>query len=227
MSDPSFPIVTPAQMKVLERRCVEDYGIPSLILMENAGRSVFEVTCEMLKDSGSESHVSIFVGSGNNGGDGLVAGRHLLNFNLEVDFFVFAEEESIKGDALTNLQILKKMKAPIHFVKDVESVKEKVADSHLIMDALFGTGLSRIIEEPYFSVIQFMNHSNKPILSVDIPSGLHGEFGEVMGCAVKATRTATLGLPKKGLFENEGPKHVGDVILGEISMPRELFTGFE
>lgn len=224
MEDSALSVVTPEQMKELDRKAIEEYGIPSIVLMENAGRSVAEVAFTMLEDPIEEQQVVIFVGRGNNGGDGMVIGRHLLNYKVPVQFILLVEEKDIKGDALINYQILKNMGANLQFVTDSASVVDGLSKFNLVIDALFGTGLSRNLEEPFTSIIKAINDSKKQILSVDIPSGLNGLNGEVMSAAIKADKTVTLALPKKGLFENQGPEFVGEVILGDISLPQKLIS---
>jgi len=209
--------VTSKRMREIDRQAIEKFGIPSLILMENAGRSVAEAALKML---GSKRHVLVICGKGNNGGDGFVAGRHLMNHGVKVRFYVLASPRELSKDALLNYQILKKMKADIHSWNR----KVSMAQADLIIDAILGTGLSKDLSEPYFSVVQRINKSRKPVLAIDIPTGLNGDTGRVMSIAVKANRTMTLGLAKKGLFRGDGPKYTGKVEVGDISLPAVLGT---
>ncbi|MBI4970407.1 MAG: NAD(P)H-hydrate epimerase [Candidatus Omnitrophica bacterium] len=206
--------VTAARMRDLDRRAIEEFGIPGLILMENAGRSVAEAALRMLAKPWSKRQVHIFCGKGNNGGDGFVAGRHLMNHGVSVTFHLLARPSDLKGDALVNFQIVKKMKA---------EWKGDIRKSDLVIDAIFGTGLAKNLEEPYLSAIRLMNQSRVPVLSIDIPSGLNADTGRVMGDAVRARRTVTLAIPKKGLFIGTGPKYTGAVEVGYIALPSSIF----
>ena len=217
-------IVSVKQMRELDRRAIRDFEIPSLILMENAGRSVADSALRMLRNRKKEKRIVIVCGKGNNGGDGLAAARHLINWGISVAVFITAgSEEALKGDAEINLKILKNAKANIQFLTDEASGLAAVAtafrDADLIIDALFGTGLSKNLEMPYISIVKAINESGKLVLSVDIPSGLNGDTGKVMGIAVKADRTVTLARFKSGLLRGKGPRHAGIVELGYISLP--------
>ncbi len=217
------------EMRELDRKAIEDYGIPSLLLMENAGRSVAEASLKMLKSRKKGNRVTLVSGKGNNGGDGLVAARHLINSGMLVSVFIIAEsEKSLKGDPGINYGMLRKMKADIQFLKgetwELEALEPAFRASDLIIDALFGTGLSHNLEDPYYSIVQSINESGRPILSIDIPSGLNGDTGTVMGIAVRADRTITLACFKSGLLKGKGPQYTGKVEIGYISIPAQLIS---
>ena len=133
-------VVTSEQMRALNRMAIEDFGIPGLILMENAGRAVTEVCVEMLEGGIQHSNVVVVCGPGNNGGDGFVVARHLYNAGAHVRIFYFGDRESAKGDALTNLQIAEKMRLDVNYSRDVAALESAVGESDLVIDALLGTG---------------------------------------------------------------------------------------
>lgn len=226
---------TREEMRDLDRKAMVDYLIPGIILMENAGRNVAGEAVSMLRHAHqlqTESipgtrKVAVLCGKGNNGGDGYVIARHLHNSGVSVKVFVVANISDIlkEGDAAVNLQILLKMKIPVQELPDIAAVKnlaKELRGYDVIIDALFGTGLSGEVREPFRTLIDAVNDSRKPIISVDIPSGLDANTGAVLGAAVKATKTVTFAVSKKGFYLNEGPAHTGEVVVTDISIPWEL-----
>jgi len=218
--------LTREEMRELDRKAIEEYKIPGIILMENAGRNVAEEVLKMLDDP-HQAKVAILCGKGNNGGDGFVVARHLHNHSIHVDVFLIARVSDIlkDGDAGTNLQILLTMKIPVNEIFDipgVNSILKELRNYNILADALFGTGLSGDVREPFKTLIHGVNNLNKPIISVDIPSGLDCNTGKILGAAIKATKTVTFAIAKKGFFLNDGPSYTGKVIVSDISIPREL-----
>lgn len=226
-------IVDSATMRRLDETAIKRYGIPGLILMENAGRGVAEI---IERDFGGLTgggkslpyegkRVSIFAGKGNNGGDGFVVARHLLNKGFKVGVYLLTKPRDVKGDAKTNLSIWEKMGGEIVSIvskKSLERHRVNIRHSNLIVDAIFGTGLSAEVKGFYRDVIEFINNLNKPVVSVDIPSGLDASNGRVLGSCVKATITATMAIPKIGLVIYPGVDYAGRVEAVDIGMPREL-----
>jgi len=217
---------TREQIRELDRRAIEDYGMPGVILMENAGRGAADVACEMLGNP-AKKRALIFCGKGNNGGDGFVIARHLYNRGARVDVVLACIPEQVhpESDAGTNLVIARKMRLPLH-VADTGSAQLEAAgmskQADLIIDALLGTGLSGEVREPYRSLIRLINAADKPVLSVDLPSGLDANTGRVLRATVRADRTATFVLPKQGFALDEGPSHVGKVTVIDIGVPLDL-----
>ncbi|MBF8275135.1 MAG: hypothetical protein HW390_208 [Candidatus Brocadiaceae bacterium] len=220
---------------MLDRKAIEEYLIPGIILMENAGRNVAGEAMGMLQQARPPQtenlpgarKVVVLCGKGNNGGDGYVIARHLHNSGISVTVFVVANISDIlkEGDAAINLQILLKMKIPVQELPDIaaiENLAKELRGYDVIIDALFGTGLSGEVREPFRTLINATNDSRKPIISVDIPSGLDANTGEVLGTAIKATKTVTFAVSKKGFYLNEGPTHTGEVVVTDISIPKEL-----
>lgn len=218
--------LTREEMRELDRKAIEEYKIPGIVLMENAGRNVAEGILKMLDDL-QQAKVAILCGKGNNGGDGFVMARHLHNNGISVDVFLVARVSDIlkDGDTGTNLQILLNMKIPVKEILDIQGVNnilKELNDCNILVDALFGTGLSGDVREPFRTLINGVNNLNKPIVSVDIPSGLDCNTGKILGTAIKATKTVTFAVAKKGFYLGDGPSLTGKILVSNISIPREL-----
>ena len=209
---------TREQIREVDRVAIEDYGMPGVILMENAGRGAVDIALEMLGGK-EDAHVAIVCGRGNNGGDGFVIARHLHNRGVSVTVFLLAPREKIGGDALINLQIAERMGLD---VRQAGPAELDLAGCDLIIDAMLGTGLAGEVREPFLAAIKAVNAAGRPVLAVDIPSGLDANTGEVLGDCVRATRTATFALPKVGFMRAAGPEMTGDVIVVDIGVPREI-----
>ncbi|MFH1995638.1 MAG: NAD(P)H-hydrate epimerase [Candidatus Omnitrophota bacterium] len=198
-------------------------GIPSIVLMENAGREVADTALKSFRDAAKRS-VCVFCGKGNNGGDGFVCARYLMNAGAKVSVYVLGSTDAFKKDPLINLSILKKIEARIHFLrdkKDVRKASRKMAHD-LIIDAIFGVGFSGMVEGLAFHSIDLINRTDVPVISVDVPSGLNATTGVVGNICVRADTTVTFGLPKQGLTINDGPRFAGEVIVKDIGFPRGL-----
>ncbi len=217
--------VTREEMTEIDRRAIEEYKIPSLILMENAGKCAAGVALKMLKKQKGKK-VSLFSGKGNNGGDGMVTARHLMNKGYEVICYLLGKKEEIVSEPVKrNLKILEKMKIAIREISDLDSLlkfRREIENSRLLLDAIFGIGLAGKVRSPYCEIIDYINSLRKPVLSLDIPSGLDANTGIVSVTAIVATRTVTFALPKKGLFLNDSPKYSGKITVAEISIPKQL-----
>ncbi len=212
------------QLKVLDRKATEVYGIPGIVLMENAGLRA----ADFVRYAAGEfkgPRIVVVCGRGNNGGDGFVVARHLINNGYAVSVFVLAKKKEISSDAALNLAILEKMKAKVYFSYGLfpqKFFKREISRCNLIVDAIFGTGLARAIDGPLKQYVSFINYSAKPVVSLDVPSGLDADTGKVLGVAVKATYTLTMAAAKKGFYVNQGPKHIGKLYIVDIGLPREL-----
>ncbi len=224
-SNPQPPALSRAQMRRLDELAINELGIPGVVLMENAGRAVAEEALAMLPPT-REGKVVIFCGRGNNGGDGYVAARHLLNQGVDVTVVVLAELAKITGDAKTNLVILERMNALLVELPSPglpDQIDDLSRGTSLIVDALLGTGTSGNVREPLRSTIRIMNQLSVPILAVDIPSGFDCDTGEVLGEAIRATKTVTFAAKKIGFDRGQGPLLVGELIVADISIPPLLF----
>ncbi len=210
--------LTREEMRAADRKAIEDYGMPGVILMENAGRGAAHCALEMLVE-GRRARVSVVCGPGNNGGDGFVVARHLHNAGVSVAVRLLAPREKTTGDALVNLQIAEKMRLDI---RHVEPAELDFSEADLVVDAMLGTGLSGEVREPFAAAIRAINAAGKPVLAIDIPSGLDANTGRVLGGCVHATRTATFAAPKVGFIRNSGPEMAGEVTVVDIGMPRSI-----
>jgi NAD(P)H-hydrate epimerase len=213
------------EMRELDRRAIEEFGIPSLILMENAGRGAAEVAAQMARPE--DGGVIVFCGRGKNGGDGFVLARHLANRGYRVHIYYAGALSDVPAgsDPAVNLAIAQKMGIPVfeHATPDDrERMARDVAWAALFVDALLGTGLRGEVREPYSTLISFLNNRRAPILAIDIPSGLDCDTGEILGKAVRARRTVTFGAPKVGFSRGQGPETTGAVTVVDISIPRVL-----
>lgn len=218
-------LVRAAEMRQLDQEAMNQYRIPGLILMENAGLSIVRAVLEIFWDHSPEGKKALVVaGPGNNGGDGFVAARHLYNRGAKVEIFLTSPPESYRGDAAVNLQIVAAMGIPYKIFDEntVEALREAAERADLIIDALFGTGFRGAPREPIATLIEVINNSGKPVLAVDLPSGLEADTGRVAGASIKARCTVTMGMPKVGLYLHPGAEYAGRVIVGDISFPPEL-----
>ena len=222
---------TREEIRELDRRAIEEYGMPGVALMENAGAGAARIAAEMLGDPFS-MNVAILCGKGNNGGDGYVIARHLANQGANVNLLLACDPSEISPecDAGVNLRIARNMAIFMQPARDdgeFDMALAFVKEAHLIVDALLGTGLSGDVREPYLSLIRMINAADAPVLSVDIPSGLDANLGKVLRAAVRANRTATFVLPKRGFYLLEGPAHTGQVDVVDIGMPRDLVESLD
>lgn len=217
--------VTAAEMSEIDRRTIEEYGIPSFELMEKAGRAVAEEAAKLAGPAPKK--ILVLAGKGNNGGDGLVAARHLHEKGYSVQALLFSEGKKLKRDPARNFVANAKLGIPCRIVGEHfawETVPELLREPDVIIDALFGVGLDKELREPYLELIRKLNETGQKVLSVDIPSGLNADTGEAMGACVKATMTVTLGLPKKGFYERSGPEFTGRITIADIGIPKELLS---
>ena len=214
-------VVTAEQMRVLDRRAIEERGIPGLELMERAGQAVAEAASRIAA-SHPDRPIVIICGGGNNGGDGLVAARLLAEMGRGVRVLLATGRKELKGDAATNLARLEESGLVPTEVREAETVRPACDEAALVVDALLGTGLSGELRGPAPEVIQAINEAHRPVLAVDIPSGLHADSGQPLGCAVMAQETITMGLPKLGLFMSPGADYAGQVTVADIGLPSDL-----
>ena len=214
--------VTVNQIQRLDKIAIEKYGIPSLALMENAGCCVAQEVVKRLKRA-RNPRVCILCGLGNNAGDGFVIARHLINAGVKTKIFSIGKGSGLKHDAAVNYQILKKLKYPIKEVRKLAGADLKtIVQADMVIDAIFGVGLTRQIEDPFYDIIEAANKNAKKVLAVDIPSGLDGTTGKIYGTCVKADITVTFSFAKKGFLKGQGPKYTGKVIVADIGIPLQL-----
>jgi ADP-dependent NAD(P)H-hydrate dehydratase / NAD(P)H-hydrate epimerase len=236
-------VPTTAQIRALEAAWIQSansaadhgQGAPALnwgqVLMESAGRGAAFVALALWDEhAGQIGKISVVCGKGNNGGDGLVVARYLSIWGLPVTCFILASAPKSAADKVmssaeseTNLRLLQKTQSEIFYLdesEDVESYLSAALDqSTVIVDAIFGTGLNRAIEGPAKMAIEAINNSFKPVLSVDIASGINSDSGQVMGAAVRANKTVTFGYLKPGQLQHPGSSQSGDLHLVDIGLP--------
>lgn len=212
-------VVNAAQMRQMDKRTEEEFGVPSIVLMENAALRVVDVAAERYQPL-RDKRVAVVCGKGNNGGDGLAIARHLATqFGAIVTVYLAADPNALSGDAAVNYQMAKAFRLNI-----VSQSVPQFASARLdlVVDALLGTGIKGGVEGVAAEYIAAMNDSGVPIVSVDVPSGLDADTGKVEGACVKATLTVTFALPKFGLLVYPGAEYVGELIVAGIGMPREV-----
>lgn len=217
-------LLSAAEMKEIDRRTSSEYLIPSIVLMENAGIRTMDTIEAILNGVAGRSFV-ILAGRGNNGGDGLVIARHLINSGAEVNTFLLGEVEALSPDALINYRILEKMQAailPLKNAADLDHFMLLLMNVDLVVDAIYGIGFKGSLDTFASQVVKILNWSRTPVLAVDIPSGLEADTGKVHGEAVKADYTVTFALPKLGLIMDQSRPFVGQLTVADISIPGDL-----
>jgi hydroxyethylthiazole kinase-like uncharacterized protein yjeF len=214
-------VASVSEMRKMDQTAVKEYGIDEILLMENAGNAVFYA---IEKEIGIKNNkFLILAGSGNNGGDGMVVTRKLYSNEAEVKFFLLTEEQKLKGITKKNFGILKKIGVNIKKKPSQKEIEKALKETDVIIDAMLGTGLSGEVKGLYKKIIELVNKSGKKIVSVDIPSGINGDTGEVMGNAIKSDITVTFGLPKTGNLNYPGYSHWKKLYVSHISFPPELY----
>ena len=208
------------EMGVLDRRATEEYGIVEDILMENAGEASYFVILNEFGVAGKR--FAVFCGAGNNGGDGFVVARKLHSMGGHVKVFLLGDRDKYKGAARNNYERISKMPIEIHDIESVELLRADVFHCDAIIDAIFGTGLDREPSGLYREAIELINESRKTIFSLDIPSGVNGNTGEVIGISVKSDYTISFGLPKIGNMLYPGFDLGGKLYVSHISFPPSL-----
>jgi ADP-dependent NAD(P)H-hydrate dehydratase / NAD(P)H-hydrate epimerase len=217
-------LVTAGQMQDLDRRTIQECGIPSIVLMENAGRGAAELLVRYFPEVRA-GWVAVLAGSGNNGGDGFVIARHLKNWGVYTKVYLFSSLDDVKGDAGTNLQIWLAMGGElveVIYKGDFARIKKEFSGASLIVDAIFGTGLNSEVQGFLKDTISFINSLPQPVMAVDIPSGLDATGGKILGDAIRADLTTTFGLAKIGQVIEPGASYVGRLEVIDIGIPRHL-----
>jgi hydroxyethylthiazole kinase-like uncharacterized protein yjeF len=216
-------IVTREEMRAIDRWAIEMVGIPSIVLMENAGRGLAEIVKERLRGRAGDG-ILVVCGAGNNGGDGFVAARHLANAGLRVALALAGPEAAFDrpGDAGVTYRVVRALALPCRAVSSGGDLRAMARDSSCVVDALFGTGLTRPVEGLHRELIEAINGAGCEVVAVDIPSGLDADSGRPLGAAVRAAATATMAFPKAGFFVADGPSCCGAVQVVDIGIPRDV-----
>ncbi len=223
-------VLTAAQMREADRRTIEDIGIPSLVLMENAGRQVV-AAMEAVHGDLQEHSVAVLCGRGNNGGDGFVVARTLIQRGVDVSVFVVGSRVAeVRGDARVNLDILGRLGITVVEVADSQAWElhfSEVSACTLIVDAIFGTGLNAPLEGLLASVAEDVNQSGIPVVAIDLPSGLSADHHEPLGDSIVAGTTVTLAAPKLALVLPPAETRAGDIVIADIGIPMEVVESLE
>jgi NAD(P)H-hydrate epimerase len=217
-----LPVLSAQQMRAFDRRATEVLGVPSIELMEHAGRGASEVILSWLGEAGAKAPVVVVAGAGNNAGDGFVVARRLSQAGVECETFLALPLSKLRGDALANHEALLAAGGRVRYLDaDLAPLEQALRAAGLVVDALFGTGLDRDVTGFLARVIELVNAAPCPKLALDLPSGLHADTGRVLGLAVQATRTVTFAHPKLGLCTPGGVAHAGRVDVRDIGVPAD------
>jgi len=222
-------VMTRDEVRAFDGWAINTLGIAGVVLMENAGRSCAEMIKEKLVAI-KKPEVCIFCGTGNNGGDGYVIARNLLNSGFRVAVTICGEKSKIKGDAKANLDILEKLGQPIEQINlkndnIPNKVKAFTAGADILVDALLGTGLEGKLKGEYLELVESINVRNLPILAVDTPSGLDCDTGKPLGAAIKATYTVTFVAVKKGFTLSRAvAEYTGEIFVASIGVEPNVQT---
>lgn len=217
-------VVTASEMAGLDRRTIQEIGIPGMVLMENAARGAADFYREVIPDL-VRRRITVVAGGGNNAGDGFVLGRLFHEQGARIRVVCLRPPGRLQGDALTNFLILERIGVP-HVVwdedKDFPAQWGWIQDSDVVIDAILGTGLKSEVQGTYRRIIEGINGLGVPVLAVDIPSGLDATSGRPLGAAVRATATATFGFPKTGHFVEPGCEYTGALKVVDIGIPASV-----
>src|SRR5215831_579736 len=217
-------VLNSAQMREADRRTIEEIGIPSLVLMENAGRQVV-AAIESVHGELLEGRVAVLCGRGNNGGDGFVVARTLIQRGVDVAVFLFGLVSDVRGDARLNLEILGRLGLTIVEIADSQAWElhsSEIGHCTLIVDAIFGTGLNAPLTGLLETVVADVNAVGIPIVAVDLPSGLSADSHEPIGDSIEAGMTVTLAAPKLSLVLPPAETRAGDIVIADIVIPAHV-----
>ena len=218
-------VLSSKQMKEIDRRAIQELGIPGPTLMEKAGLRIFQNIQKKFPDLSKEKF-TIVAGKGNNGGDGFVVARHLLKQGADPDVLLLASKSEVKGDAAGNLKAAEEIGiriSEVRSVKDLNLQKRKISQSSVIIDAIFGTGLTKPAQGLYVDVIELINKSKAFKVAVDIPSGLSSDTFQIIGPCVKTDLTVSLAAPKISNVFPPAEECIGELVIADIGVPSFLF----
>ncbi len=208
-------IVNAEEMRLIDRKTIRKYGISGSTLMERAGLAV----AVRIRELFDKRKVLVLAGSGNNGGDGIVAARNLFDWGWNVKVLLMGKLDALSPDCLAQYRIAGKMGVPVEFRT---AVTDKDIHAAIVVDALLGTGINKPVSSPLSEVIDVLNRADNQVVSVDIPSGISSDDGQIKGTAVLADYTVTFGLPKYGHLLYPGAEHTGHLFVEDIGFPAEL-----
>ncbi|UCD31335.1 MAG: NAD(P)H-hydrate dehydratase [Desulfobacterales bacterium] len=217
-------LVTASEMRQMDQETIESFGLPGRILMENAGRGATRFFLEQFEDLAGKN-VGVVAGRGNNGGDGFVIARYLFQKGIRVTVFLLSQSAKVRGDAAANLELLLPLDVPVIELPDQDAfAAHKISLRHqdIWIDAIFGTGLKSDVKGFFKTIIDFINHSNKPVFAVDIPSGLNSDTGQPCGTCIRADATATFAFAKTGHILFPGASYTGNLEIVDIGIPAHI-----
>jgi hydroxyethylthiazole kinase-like uncharacterized protein yjeF len=215
-------ICTSSEMRAIDEAADREYGLDATILMENAGRSAAQIILEEFPSAGRETEILVFAGKGNNAGDAFAVARRLICLERKVRIFYLHPEGGYRGAVQKNFEILKKMKAKMTFLESGSDLAEFFNSSkgpYTVIDGILGTGLKGDLAGIFYEVIELINDLETEVISLDIPSGVSGDTGNVLGTSINATLTISFGFPKLGHFLPPGAARRGELINVDISLP--------
>ncbi|MBM4296673.1 MAG: NAD(P)H-hydrate dehydratase [Deltaproteobacteria bacterium] len=218
-------VVTAEQMRALDRLTIERYGVPSLTLMERAGAAIAQAIVKKFS-AAAKRGVVIVAGKGNNGGDGFVVARLLKQKRIPCEVALLARQGDLSPDAGHNLRAFLKLKGTVIEIGagHLDLLSQRLSQHGLIVDAILGTGMTSEVRGLFADAIELMNASGKPIVAVDIPTGLDSDKGTPLGVAIQAEMTVALGYPKLGQVIHPGISHVGDLVVADIGIDQRAVT---
>jgi hydroxyethylthiazole kinase-like uncharacterized protein yjeF len=216
-------LTTARQMKKMDQRTIEEFGLPGAVLMENAARGGVQVVLSQYPQARS---IAVFCGKGNNGGDGLAMARYFQAQGLRVKVYLTGTEDGLKGDAALQLSFTKQLKIAVEELEgkiDFSVLKQEIFHCDLLLDALLGTGLEKEVRGIFRDLILLMNELPIPKIAIDIPSGLSSDNGQPLGVCTQADLTVTFGQPKVGQVLFPGCRFVGRLFLVDIGIPTAFY----
>ena len=216
-------------MRRIDACVVRDYGLPAIALMENAGRRSAEEAAAMVGGA-TDKVFAVFAGGGNNGGDAFAAARHLMNMGARVKLFFTGEEERLGEAARAMYDALRAMGVeirPLVSDRDWDRLRVSLRFSDAVVDGVLGTGVHGDLRKNILRLIEEINTAEKPVMAIDIPSGVEADTGRIASCAVRANRTLALGLPKVGHLLGQGANATGHLLVDDIGIPHALLAGDE
>jgi NAD(P)H-hydrate epimerase len=221
MEAATMKLATAQEIRNIDRRAIRTFGIPGPVLMENAAAAVM-AEMERFFDGLEGVKIGILCGKGNNGGDGLALARRLRIRGVPVRVALLAPFAALAGEAKLNLSILRKTDVEVLPNAPAKTLADVVAWSDIVVDAMLGVGLASPLKGNYALAVDLLDAAGRPVVAIDVPTGINADTGEVMGSAVRADLTVTMALPKRGLALYPGASYAGTVRVADIGMPPEV-----
>ena len=222
-------VLNTQQMREADRRTIDDVGIPSIVLMENAGRQAV-AAMEAAYDDLLSSHVGVLCGRGNNGGDGFVIARTLIQRGVETSVFLLGSVGDVRGDARTNLEVLGRIGLTVVEITNAQEWElhfSEISECELIVDAILGTGFQGQLSGLLETVVADVNGLGVPVVAIDLPTGISADSHEIEGEAIEASMTVTLAAPKIPLVLPPADTHCGDLVIADIGIPLPIIDEVE